>query len=328
MRYGGFRYSYWWQFRLDCGCEIWNSMVGHGQILSRGNQVYCSRACGGRAFGLRNHWYWCHLNIILNVSCVFVSLKFCMWKVPDHGAALPFEQTDELETLLQFLVVGLGGASGSSAVHLPPQYFADELCLQHTRVCTPPFLPVTFVSLKRTSRCVSTPSCLRVLLLIGTAWGETNRGVLRSVFLTSHCDTSNASISAYLQNKFPGFFPPPHTHTHPHHLSTVQTCSPPPWLVMEGLSRSKCCYNPASRSYKHSSPFLPLSLSPSLSHTHSPLSLPLSLTHTLSVSLSLSVGVRDCSIWMSAAMQGILGTLLWTWRRKEREGILCYIILV
>lgn len=68
------------------------------------------------------------------------------------------------------------------------------------------FLPAMRVSVKPPPCCASVSACPRVLLLIMTAWGEMSSGVVRSVFLTSHCDSSNAFISAYLQNKFPGFF--------------------------------------------------------------------------------------------------------------------------
>lgn len=184
-------------------------------------------------------------------------------------------------------------------------------------VCTLHFLPVMIVSLKRTSRCVSAPGCPRVLLLMRRDGQSTEVCLPHLPPWLLKC--FHICISA---EQIPRFFffiptpkinpPPPPTH---HHLSHVQTCSPPPLLVMKGLSRDKCCYNPASRSYKHNPPFLPLSRSFALSLTHTPLSLFLSLTLSVSHTLSLSLSV------LGIAAFGCLQQCRGSWiHRHEHEG--------
>lgn len=80
-------------------------------------------------------------NIILTMSYVFVQRRFCLWKVSNgstgsqhRGAFLTDRMTLRPCCMLQFLIAALREASGSSTMHLLPQCFADESCLQHARV--------------------------------------------------------------------------------------------------------------------------------------------------------------------------------------------------
>lgn len=288
-------------------------------------------------------------NIILNMSYVFVQRRFCLWKVSNgstgsqhRGAFLTDRMTLRPCCMLQFLIAAPREASGSSTMHLLPQCFADESCLQHARV----YITCVYVTCVYVT-CVyaAFPPCDdRVtqahLSVCVCAWvppcfaaDEERRTEYRG--LSSSPPTVTPQMLSYLHicrtNSQVFFYsysqnqPPPPTTISP-------MCRPAPrphywwWKASVETNAAIILLLALTNTTPHFS--LSLALSLSLSHTHSSLSLPLSHSLCLTHTLSLSLGVGDCSIWMSAAMQGILDTSTWTWRRKDREGILCYIILV